>query len=804
MMEQFLESERKLQQELDNKQGHIEQLLESERKLQQELNNKQGHIEQLLESERELERIKKSRTWRMSVRLQKISAMLVPPGSARRLVLKMGCRFLCHPGQCVNMLSPRKIRHFFRFLLEEGPGFVSRRMDESMRGISIPEAGLEINDDVEKKSFEDYEVLVFLQTEEPDVTIIIPVYNQFAYTYNCLKSIQENTGDEVRYEIIVADDCSTDDTIRLREKAENIQVIRNTQNLRFLKNCNHAAKSARGRYLVFLNNDTQVQKNWLEPLMQLLEKNSDAGMAGSKFIYADGCLQEAGGIIWKDASAWNYGNRSNPDLPEFNYVRDVDYISGASIMIRTSLWKEIGGFDERFAPAYYEDTDLACEVRKRGYRVMYQPLSAVVHFEGISNGTDIAQGQKAWQDVNGKKFLDKWRDMLEKEHYANGEHVFHARDRSRKKKTLLVVDHYVPSYDRDAGSRCIFYYLQLFTDMGYNVKFIGDNFYKSEPYTTVLQQMGIEVLYGDYYYNNWKDWIRRNGKYFDYVLLSRPHIAVRYIDLIRSCSDAKIIYFGHDLHYLREMREYELNGSRRALKDSMEWKKLELALMRKADISYYLSSVELAEISREDPAIKTRCVPINIYRQIPDIHYSAADRKDLLFVGGFGHPPNIDAVKWLAEEIMPQVWEGSPDIILHVVGSNPPQEIRNLSGACIIIHGFVPDEELEIMYQNVKLAVVPLRYGAGIKGKIIEGMLRGVPIVTTNIGIEGIAGAEKIAKIYNDASGLARCITQLYEDNKQLEWMAVEEHNYIADHYSMQNAVEVLGEDFDFGSQDFE
>ena len=212
-----------------------------------------------------------------------------------------------------------------------------------------------------------------------------------------------NSG-ECTYEIIIANDCSTDLTIQLGDVVKGINIINNTDNLRFLLNCNNAAKYAKGEYILFLNNDTQVQQNWLQPLVDLMKKDTTIGMVGSKLIYADGYLQEAGGILWDDASAWNYGNRQNPNDSEFNFVHEVDYISGAAIMIRTKLWKEIGGFDERFVPAYCEDSDLAFEVRKHGYKVVYQPKSVVVHFEGISNGTDVTTGQKKYQVENQKKF----------------------------------------------------------------------------------------------------------------------------------------------------------------------------------------------------------------------------------------------------------------------------------------------------------------------------------------------------------------------------------------------------------------
>lgn len=200
-------------------------------------------------------------------------------------------------------------------------------------------------------------LLQFDKAENPQVSIIIPVYNQWLHTYCCLLSISENTKD-ISYEIIVADDVSTDETIKICDYAKNISVIRNQTNLGFLLNCNNAAKYANGRYIVFLNNDVNVQENWLKSLVDLIESDSKIGMVGSKLVYSNGRLQEAGGIIWSDAIGWIYGRMDDPNKPEYNYVKECDYISGASIMIKTDLWKQIGGFDERFVPAYYEDADL--------------------------------------------------------------------------------------------------------------------------------------------------------------------------------------------------------------------------------------------------------------------------------------------------------------------------------------------------------------------------------------------------------------------------------------------------------------
>ena len=274
------------------------------------------------------------------------------------------------PKLALRICKPSRLAKIFKVLKKEGIEGVFKhywRAEEAEKALLYPCADTDIKTDQspEMHDIKDYEELWFEKYKEPLVSIVIPAYNQFDYTYKCLKSILNNSG-KVSYEVIIADDNSNDFTMQMEERIHNIIKVRNRENLRFLLNCNNAAKYAKGKYVLFLNNDTQVQENWLEPLVDLMEKDVSAGLVVSKLVYADGWLQEAGGIMWKDASAWNYGNRKKPEDAEYNYVKEVDYISGACIMIRKELWEKIGGFDERFAPAYYEDADLAFEVRKHG------------------------------------------------------------------------------------------------------------------------------------------------------------------------------------------------------------------------------------------------------------------------------------------------------------------------------------------------------------------------------------------------------------------------------------------------------
>lgn len=650
----------------------------------------------------------------------------------------------------------------------------------------------------------------------PKVSIVLPVYNQVAYTYACVRSILEHTDfEKTPYEVILADDVSQDATASIGKYIKGLVISRNTENQGFLKNCNQAAKKAVGDYIFFLNNDTKVTEGWLSSLLDLMEQDDTIGMAGSKLIYPDGRLQEAGGIIWSDASGWNYGRLDDPEKPQYNYVKEVDYISGAAIMIRKSLWEEIGGFDERFAPAYCEDSDLAFEVRKHGRRVVYQPKSVVIHFEGISNGTDVnGTGLKKYQLVNQEKFREKWKAELKLQSKNTGNpNPFAARERSQRKPCVLVIDHYVPTWDKDAGSKTTYQYIRMFLKKGYQVKLLGDNFLHEEPYSTELLQMGVEILYGEEMQQGIWDWLRENEAFIDIAYLNRPHIAVKYIDFLRQNTNIKCIYYGHDLHFLRLLREYELNGDIRTKRESDYWKSIEFSVMRSADMSYYPSQSEVDAIHALDPRIRVKAITAYLWDSfLPQEDEDYEKREGLLFVGGFAHPPNEDGVLWFAKQIFPKIREKYPELRLSVAGSKATDAVKALGAepekTGIQVLGFVSDEELCRLYQNTRLVVVPLRYGAGVKGKVVEALYQGSVIVTTSVGAEGIPQAEEVMAVVNRQDGdihenpeaveqsFAEAVNRLYGDTKACAAISAKTRSYIREHYSLDAAWSIIAGDF--------
>ena len=598
----------------------------------------------------------------------------------------------------------------------------------------------------------------------PAVTVIVPVYNQFKHTYVTLFTLMRCAGDTAM-EVIVADDHSTDPELRaFLEDAENVTVVRGETNRGFLENCNHAAGYARGRYLFFLNNDTNVQEGSIRRLVELMERDETVGLCGSKLVYPDLTLQEAGGIVWSDGSAWNYGRHQGFFTPECNYLKEADYISGAAILVRKSLWDEIGGFDSRFAPAYYEDTDLAMSVRARGYRVVYHPHSVVVHFEGISHGTDEGSGLKRHQQRNRQKFYEKWRQCLEGEHCKPQHDLFLARDRSRGRPHTLVVDHQVPTYDQDSGSRMLWQYLELLVALGHRVTFVPANYHKHQPYVSELQALGIEVLYGQTYQYGFEAWLEAHGRYIDFVYLLRPHVATAYLEMVRQHTDAKVVYNGTDLHSLRLMREYEVSGNAALLERAEAYRAQEQLLHGTVDAIVNVSEYESQLLRGEFPLKPIYTIPNFFYeRAFPFSSRAFEAREGLLFVGGFRHTPNVDAMLWFVKKVWPEIAERVPDLRLYIVGSHPPPEIAALADDAVEVTGFVSDEALEAYYERCRVCVVPLRYGAGVKGKVVEAVAQGIPLVTTEIGAEGLDDGSGALRVASEAA-FADEVCRLYGD----------------------------------------
>jgi GT2 family glycosyltransferase len=624
--------------------------------------------------------------------------------------------------------------------------------------------------------------LVLSSLVAPRVSVIIPAYGELPHTITCLRSIVRHDA-TAAFEVIVVDDASPDDSAQALADIAGLRLIINPHNLGFIGSCNAGAAAANGEFLLFLNNDTQVTPDWLDALLRCFAERKDCGIAGSRLVYPDGRLQEAGGLVFADGTCWNTGRFESRDASAFRYRRETDYVSGASLMIRREVFQRLGGFDTRYAPAYYEDTDLAFAVRRIGLHVYYEPASLVIHCEGISAGTDLDSGMKRYQRVNQAKFVDKWATELAAQPPAGT--ALERAIRWRKRGRVLVVDAMTPEPTRDSGSLRLHAILQLLDEQGWSTTFIPDDGRASSHEVAALGALGCETSL-----DSVPAWLRRHGHELHAVILCRHTVAGQYAELVRRhAPKAKLLFDTVDLHFLREQRAAEHGGSSMLAHQAAASQRSELALIARSDISFVVSPHEKALLAELVPQAR-----VELLSNIHPVHGCGrphAGRADLLFIGGYGHPPNSDAIRWIASEILPRLRQVMPDIRLHVFGDMPDTARRELDTPGLELHGRVAD--LTPWMDGCLASLAPLRFGAGVKGKINLSMSHGLPVIATTIAVEGMQLSDGInVLIADDAAAFADAVLRLAHDEALWRQLSEQGLANVRQHFSAAAADAVL------------
>lgn len=520
----------------------------------------------------------------------------------------------------------------------------------------------------------------------------------------------------------------------------------------------------------------------------LLEAHPRAGAVGLRLLAPDGRVRQAGGVVWSDGSRCSYGAGWNADDPRLLYLRTVDYCSGRALLVRREAL-EAAGWPGAEVALDWADVELGFALRAAGWEVLYCPRATAVDGGGRVDLHDDVRG-----DIVGERaFRERWAEALAAQ-LAPCTRMSRARERSAGRPMALVVDHYLPRVDRDAGSRAIVQAMDALRGLGWQVKFWPANGAHG-PHAAALEDVGIEVVCGEHWEGRVERMVRVAGAEFDAVVLSRPEQAEAAMALFRAHSGARLLYYAHDLHHARMAMEARVTGNEAMARDAEGMHARERAIWRGVDAVLCPSREEAEVVAAEAGGERVHVLPLYAFDDAELAAPRDPEPDRLLFVAGFGHSPNIDAARWLVEDILPRVREAAPGLALDLVGSHPTAEVRALARHDgVQVHADVPAEALAGFYRRATLAVVPLRIGAGVKLKVLEAMARGVPVVTTPVGVQGLPGVEDCVRVGSDADAVAAGIAALAADPAEGRRLAARAREYVRVHYPADGVRRALQE----------
>lgn len=605
--------------------------------------------------------------------------------------------------------------------------------------------------------------IVLPRSETPEVSVILVLYNRADLTHFCLRSLAAARLESA--EVILVDNASSDLTGELMKRVDGAHVIHNEVNRHFLLAANQAARLARGEHLLFLNNDTEILPGSIAHALDTIKSSKNIGAVGGKLIFPHGLLQEAGSIIWNDGTCVAYGRGEPPSLPQFMFRRDVDYCSAAFLLTKRILFLESGCFDERYQPAYYEDSDYCLNLWKRGQRVVYEPKAVVLHHE-FGSSSSQEKGLEL-QSRNRSIFLKKHEAWLSEQQEPKPENMLRARDRGGFRRRVLLIDDRVPHPCLGAGYprantlvRGLLHHGCFVTHYPLIVP--------TEPWDGVYSdfppEVEVMISCGE---SGLESFLKERRGYYDTMLVSRPINMVVVDPLIEKRPDLfagiDIIYDAEAIFAFRELRKRKLFGASESEEQEEELAAKEIALTRFAKSVTCVSEEECAHFKQAGisrVAVVAHSVPVQPTTR------SFRERSGFLFVG-FVHDdgsPNGDSVLWFLQEILPKI-QGSlgPEASFTFAGLNLSEKIAGIKREGVIQLGVVPN--LNKTYDQARVFVAPTRFSAGLPMKIHEAASHGLPVVATSqlasqLGWTG----EKDLLVADDTQTFADQCIRLYTD----------------------------------------
>ena len=487
---------------------------------------------------------------------------------------------------------------------------------------------------------------------------------------------------------------------------------------------------------------------WLSILAATLAAEPNAAAAGAVALRPDGLLDHAGFLLGADRRLRNIGHLAAPDLPEHRVLRQVDALAPLALLVRRDLVVQAGGLDDGYDELGPALADLCLALRGRGHLILRQP-AAVAAWPGFDASDELMPQPSTPDGEDGRRLR-----------LAIVRHDHDGRIRSDFVGRALVVDADLPRPDRDAGSVVSVEQMLVLRRLGWRVSFVAASGTASQPADRArLERLGIEV-------QTPRDgqgiaaFLEEHGAALHLVHVYRHQIAALLLPRVRALApQAKFVFSPADLHHLREAREAALAGTDKRPASATRAK--EIACAQQADATILLSDHELSLLAAHVEPSK-----LHLLRWIARPAAAVAPfagRDGMLFVGGFQHAPNVDAVLWYAHAVAPLVARLRPGLRLDVVGADAPPAIRDLESDVIHICGWVDD--LAPLLARARLTVAPLRYGAGFKGKVATSLAAGVPVVATPIACEGTGLSDGDGVLVAEtAEAFARAIVTAHDD----------------------------------------
>jgi GT2 family glycosyltransferase/glycosyltransferase involved in cell wall biosynthesis len=593
---------------------------------------------------------------------------------------------------------------------------------------------------------------------QPRISVVIVTHNQAALTLRCLKSLQAST---VPIELIIVDNASTDATSRLLERLDGAIVIRFTSNEGFVRAANAGARRASADAILFLNNDTIVETGSLEAALDSLHSSDTIGAVVGRLVHLDGRLQEAGSIIWRDGTCQSYGRGDTPWAPQYMFRRNVDYGSGAFLLTHRSIFLELDGFDERYAPAYYEDADYGVRLWQRGARVVYEPRALVRHAEF---GSSSAQQALAAQAERLNRFTEIQGTWLQEYARPRGASVLRARTRWTGGQRVLMIDDRVPHSRLGSGYPRALAMLRAVLDLGHEITLYPLLFPREswdEAYADVPRD--VELLLGSGAAGLMPH-LERHAADYDTIVVSRPHNMRVFRPAITAVVERPaIIYDAEAIFAVRDLQRATLQGRPLDVEKARGLVVQEIALARECDAVLTVSAREqhqFVEHGYHNVVVVGHAVEPALTRS------PFGERTGFLFVGACvdRDAPNTDAIRWFVREIWPRVRQDLGEhVSLTLAGRHVADALQGLDASGVVPLGLVDD--LAPLFDRARVFIAPTRYAAGIPVKVQTAAAAGIPLVTTSLVADQLRwrpGTELL--VGDDATAFASQCVRLYQD----------------------------------------